>query len=693
MSPSRIVRLILVGLTIHSVMQGPALADEGWWLFNDPPRRLLMERYQFDLTDAWLDHVRLASVRFPRAGSGSFVSADGLILTNHHVVSDVLQDMSGSGHDYVRDGFLATKREQEIPCPDLEVQVLLGIEDVTDRVQEAVKSGNITAKTGKARRAAINAIEKESLGPDGRVGEVVELFHGQRYHLYRYKTYTDVRLVFAPETWVGSEFDICFLRAYEAGKPARVQHFLECCPQNPCEGELLFVSGCPGTGRRHTLVDEMVSLRDLMKKYSERYGGQIRVLEEYRALSGDDISRSEMDYREAIRGKQLAELELELLRPESKLMRRRRCREAAIRAEVEKDPQLQKAYLGAWQRLTELSAQRKQVENPHLWLEEGQAFYSRLFYFAQELVRLADESPKPDAERLDGYHEADLRTLKRWLLADLPANEALEIRMLANSLTCFEQDMGSNELVRKVLAGRQPGERAAELVHGSRLGNVVVRRALLEGGRTAIAASNDPMIALAKLVDGPSRQVRERYDDIREHIFQERLRLALAIRAVAGPDAYPDATQTLRLSFGRIINPDPGESPIFWPLTSLWQSLRDRPSIAPPQIQGPLEPRSIRVRRQLNFDTPFLFECEADISFGNSGSPVLNRQGKFIGILYRGPDETCFLTYEYDQRLSHTSAIHIASVFEVLVNVYGALELAEELGGPKEKESSVASRD
>jgi hypothetical protein len=435
----------------------------------------------------------------------------------------------------------------------------------------------------------------------------------------------------------------------------------------------------------------MLYLRDFLDWHFQRFLGRIRVLEEYRTLGGDNLSHSEMDYRMAIRGKQLSENDLKVLQPDSELMRRRKSREAAIRAAIAKDPRLQETYGGAWQRLANLLEQRKQIDRVYALLENDEAFSPRLFWFARALVRLADETAKPDADRMDGYHEARLPALKRSLLANLPVNEDLEIRTVAESLASFEKEMGgSSELVRKMLGGRRPGDRAAELVHGSRLGDIAVRRALLEGGRPAMAASNDPMIALARLVDGPSRQVRSQYEDIGEQIRQERLRVATAIRAVAGPNAYPDATDTPRLSFGRVINPDPEtlENTIFWPLTCLFWSLQDRPSIAPPQIRSPLEPRSIRVRRGLKFDTPFLFGCDVDATFGNSGSPVLNRQGKLIGVLYRA-DQATYLTHEYDQQLCRPYPIHIASVFEVLLNVYGALELAQELRGTDEKGTSL----
>ncbi len=389
-------------------------------------------------------------------------------------------------------------------------------------------------------------------------------------------------------------------------------------------------------------------------------------------------------------------------------MRQRESREAGLRAAIGKDPQLQKAYGGAWQRLEELLEKRQQVERCFSLAEEGAAFSTRLFSFARALVRLADETTKPDAERLYGYNEARLADLKRWLFAEISIDPPLEIRKLTDSLTSFEKALGGkDDLVVMVLAGKRPAERAEELVRGSRLGDAGVRRALADGGSCAVAKSNDPMIDLARLVDEPSRLVRGVFcDDIGEQIRAERFRVAAAMRAVAGPDAYPDATGTLRLSFGRITNIDLGtqecpifritnidpgtpEYPIFSTLTSLFWSLQERPPVAPAQIHSALEPRSIRVHRPLKFDTPFVFETDADGTFGNSGSPVLNRQGRQIGVLSRGPYQAMSCTYEYDQR-HHGGAIHMAGVVEVLLNVYGALELVGELTEADENPGSLA---
>jgi hypothetical protein len=538
-------------------------------------------------------------------------------------------------------------------------------------------------EASKARRAVIYAVEKESAVSPGLIGRVVPLFQGERYHLYRYKMYTDVRLVFAPEAWIARQFDICFLRAYEGGRPARVQHYLKYSGADIHEGELIFMAGCPSVTRRHLTVAEMQVLRDQQEKYSRRQARRIRVLDEHRAMGGDDLSRSETEYFHTAMGKTFSDQELRLLQPGSELLRQREIREAAIQAAVDKDPLLREAYGGAWQRLAELLERHKQVQRLYGLLEDGEAFATKLFSFARVLVRLADETGKPDAERLPSYSDARLPFLKRWLFADLPIDEGLEIRMLADSLTLFEEEADSDNVwVRKVLAGKRPGERALELVRGSQLGDVNVRRAIAEGGQRAFAALNDPMIALARLVDEPAREVHTEVDDnIGERAYQEHLRIGAAVRAVAGRDTYPDATGTLRLSFGRVTKLESRmqDNPICWTLTDLFWSLQEHSPVNKAQQPGDLAPRSERVRGRLKFDTPFLFQGDQDASYGNSGSPVLNARGELIGVLSTCMGDGQYLTFEHDWKRCRWESTHMAGIIEVLLNVYGALELVREL--------------
>jgi hypothetical protein len=493
------------------------------WLFNDLPRRLLKERLGFELTDRWLEHVQKSSVRFNSGGSGSFVSPDGLVMTNHHVGIDCLQKLSTKDRDYLKSGFHAVTRDQEVKCHDLELNILLNIEDVTDRINAAIKPGTNPAEAQKVRRAVINTIEQESFDKTGQRSDVVTLYHGGLYHLYRYKKYTDVRLVFAPEkaiAFFGGDpdnfefpryaFDVAFFRAYENDKPARIDHYLRWSKEGAGEGDLVFISGHPGRTDRLDTVAHLEFLRDrdlplrldvirrrevLLRTFSER--------SQENARRAKDELFSYQNSRKARLGI-LAGLQ------DPSVMGKKRADEKALRERVMKDAKLAESYGDAWDQVAASIEAYRPIHLEHFLLEQGAAFNSELFGIARTLVRLAEETRKPNAERLREYSEAGLESLKQQLFSEAPIYEDLEIVKLGYSLGMWMEMAGAdNELVKKAMADKSPLERATALVQGTKLKDVGVRKQLAAGGLAAVEASDDPMIQLARLVDGPARAVRK----------------------------------------------------------------------------------------------------------------------------------------------------------------------------------------
>ncbi|MBS0266628.1 MAG: S46 family peptidase, partial [Planctomycetes bacterium] len=537
-------------------------ADEGMWLFNNLPRKQLADKYKFEPTAEWLDHVMKSSVRFNSGGSGSFVSSTGLVLTNHHVGADTLHKVSTAEHDYYKEGFWAKTLQEEAKAPDLELNVLQSIEDVTERVNAAVKPGSSPGEAFAARRGVIAAIEKESLEKTGFRSDVVTLYQGGQYHLYRYKKYTDIRLVFAPEFEIAFfggdpdnfeypryDLDVCLFRAYENDKPAKIEHFLKWSAAGAAEGELVFVSGHPGRTSRLNTVAALNYLRDYQAPAMLDFLRRMEIMlqqfgqrsEENSRIAKEDLFGVQ-NSRKAYYGK-IAGLQ------DPGIMGKKAAAEKEFRAKVEADPKLKADFGTAWEKIEKAQAIRKEMAILFNVLEGGRGFTSETFGIARTLVRLAEESEKPNAERLREYGDAGRASLELQLYSDAPIYTELEIAKLTDALGFMLEKLGGdNPLAQKVLAGKSPAARASELILGSKLRDVAVRKQIAAGGKKAIAESTDPMIALAKLIDPEARVLRKKFDDeVTENERQGYAQIAKAIFQLQGTSNYPDATFTLRL--------------------------------------------------------------------------------------------------------------------------------------------------
>jgi hypothetical protein len=680
---------ILLVATMTALL--PCHADEGMWLFSHPPRKLLQQRHQFEPTQDWLDHLREAAVRFNSGGSGSFVSADGLVLTNHHVGADALQKLSSAEHNYLTDGFYARTAAEEIKCVDLELNVLKSIVDVTARVTAAVKPGMKPAEAEQARRGVMNTIEEESLEATGLRSDVVTLYRGGAYHLYRYKKYTDVRLVFAPEQAIAFfggdpdnfefpryDLDICFFRVYEEDKPARIEHYLTWSRSGAREGELVFVAGNPGRTDRENTVAHLEFMRDrtfpaglnLIRRREVLLGtfGQ-RSLENARRAQ-DELFGYENSRKARLGG--LAGLQ------DPAILGRKREEEAALRKAVSAEPKLKQAS-SAWDEVEATLRTFAEIYTEYSLYEQATAFNSELFNKARTVVRMVAETSKPNADRLREYRQSNLESLEQELYSEAPIYEDLEIVKLADSLGMLMEMAGAEDpLVQQVLDGRSPRERAAQLVMGTRLKVVTVRKQLASGGQAGLAASNDPLIALAQLVDAPARRLRKKYEeDVEEPQRQAYARLANARFALTGADTYPDATFTLRLAFGVVKGYQEQGRPI--PAMTTVGGAYEHSTAHNGQPPFNLPPTWLENKDRLKLDTPFNFVSTADIIGGNSGSPVVNRAGEFVGIIFDGNIQSLVLDFVYTDEQARAVSVHSSGILEALRNVYQAERLVAEL--------------
>ncbi|HEX4652666.1 MAG TPA: S46 family peptidase [Candidatus Udaeobacter sp.] len=677
-----------------------ASADEGMWLFNTPPLKQLKEKYQFEPTPQWLEHLQKASVRFNSGGSGSFVSANGLVITNHHVGADTLQKIGDAQHNYLRDGFYARTQAEEMKSTDLELNVLVSIEDVTARVRDAVKAGMATDQASGARNAGIAAIEKESKDKTGLRSDVVTLYQGGVYHLYRYKRYDDVRLVFAPEQQMAFfggdpdnfeypryDLDICIFRVYENGQPAKIDHFLKWNSQGPTDGELTFVSGSPGKTDRQLTLDELADTRDRYSPYVLRMFNRREVLElSYSGRSFENARKAREDLFGTQNNRKRYDGYLAgLLDPE--IWSQLKAREQKLRDLIARDSKL-KSTTAAYDRIKRAQAEIAKNAPLYNYLEQERpvtigyrgprALSGDLFKYARLLTRAIDERAKPNGERLAQFRDSARESLELELFSTEPIYDDYEILRLTDSLTDFVSQFGADDpLVQKVLAGKSPHARAVELVSGTKLKDVAVRQDLYRKDADALQAGHDLMLDLARLIDGPAREARKIYDAQDEVKKQAYTEIAKARFAIEGTGSYPDATFTLRLSYGTVrgYEQDGKQIPAFTDFAGLYQRAAEHDNKPPFDMPQ----RWTDKEADLNLATHLDFVSDADIIGGNSGSPVVNKSNEFVGIIFDGNIQSLVLDCIYTDTQARAVSVDSAAIIEALRKVYDAQPLVDEL--------------
>ena len=683
---------LILALFSLQTLNFTALADEGMWPFNNVPRAEIKKKYGFDVTDEWLRKVQLASVRFNNGGSGSFVSPNGLVLTNYHIVEDIVNDVSTPQKDLAKEGFVARTPAEEIKAPSLELNVLMSIEDVTARVNGAVKLGMSDAQAFAARRAENAAIEAESTKATGLRSDVITLYQGAQYNLYRYKKYTDVRLVFVPEfqaAFFGGDpdnfnfprfnIDMALVRVYENDQPVHPPSYFKWSTTGAKEGDLVFVTGNPGSTSRLNTIAHLQELRDtsipIILRLLER---REAMLKKYMAMGEEQTRRAENELNSIQNSLKVYRGQLAGLKDQA-LMGRKMMDEMALRQWIAANPDRQKMYSDAWEAIAKAHQSLPSYIRERRIFDQAAGFNTTTFGFARTLVRLADEGQKPNAERLPEFTDARRASLELALYSPAPIHDDFEKLKLADSLGFMVELLGADHpLVKQIMSGKMPEARANELIEGTKLKDVAFRKELAAGGKQAIESSTDPMIVLARLIDPKARELRKRFEN--EVTGVERTNYAKIARARfanEGTSVYPDATFTLRLSYGAVKGYMENGKRVT-PFTTLG-GLYDRAANFKYQFPYNLPPRWMEKKPAINLSTPFNFVSTDDIIGGNSGSPTINKNAELVGLIFDGNIQSLVGDFIYDESVNRAISVDVRAMREVLRKVFGANEIADEL--------------
>jgi hypothetical protein len=696
-----------VVLALLMLLAPPALADEGMWTVNNFPRALVKERLGVDIDDAWLAHQRLSAVRFNSGGSGSFVSDAGLVLTNHHVGADCIAKLGKTGADLYRDGFYARAAADEIKCPDLELNVLQGIEDVTAKIRAVERADASEAERARARREQIASLEKACADQHQQRCDVVTLYRGGRYDLYRYKKYTDVRLVFAPEkaiaffggdpdnfTYPRYDLDVAVFRAYEGGQAAHPEAWLRFAVEPARENDPTFTVGHPGNSERLSTSAMLQTYRDLI------YPRMLADLDRLHALltafgaAGGEAERAARKPLYSISNSRKAYGGFFDGLKDPQLLKDKGAAEARMRTGAGK-PALAAEVSAAYDAIAKAEQARRELY-PRWQALEGRtepmarAFNeitplgARLYGIARALVRSVDEQARPSAERLKDFGDAARPSLELALFSPAPIDRALDQALLQSGLERLAATLGpADPALRAALGGKTPAERAAAVMRGTKLADVAVRRRL-SASRAAQDAAKDPMIELVRALDPAARAVRKRYADEVEGPEESALgTLARAQLELSGSALAPDATFTLRVSFGRVAGYKEGERNV--PPITVLAGLFARSRKADNQPPWEIPKRWFDRKAQLKPTTPFNLVTTNDIIGGNSGSPLVNARGELIGVIFDENIHGLAHAFGYRPDAGRAVSVHASGLIEALRKVYDAGALADELTGMASK--------
>jgi hypothetical protein len=679
----------------------PGIETGKMWTFDVPPLDYWAKRYDFHPTQAWLDHVRLSAGSLGGC-SASFVSSEGLILTNHHCSRGCIDGSTRPGEDLLTNGFYARARAEERACPGMFFDDLLGITDVTDSVSSAVPAGTPADRAAGLRSAAIVGLERRCADAADIRCQVVVMYRGGQYKLYRFRRYNDLRLVFAPEgqaaffggdadnfVYPRHDLDLSILRAYVNGQPAHIEHYFRWSQNGSQNGDLVFTIGVPGTTNRINTIAYLKYLRDaLLPATLARYR---RVLAVYAAVGGTSPQRAAA-LRNTVFGiandQKRTIVYLQSLQ-DPQMMAHKSEWERDFRARVNANPEWRRLYGDAWDNVAVVRAELTQLDARNRYYSIGAyprpmagAYGSRLLNYAGLVVQAAALSAAPDSARPALFRDANRAQLERALYAGAPVDTVLEIPLLAAYLTGMKEELPATDpVLRAALAGRTPDEAARAMVQGAQILTVDQRRAVMQGGEPAVKGSADPFIALARVVEPLRAALDRRWTSLLNREVPNDERIARALLAVFGTSVAPDANSSLRISDG-VVASYPYNGTDAQPYTTFF-GLYDRSIGFGGRPPFDLPPRWQQRRDSLNLATPLDAVSTNDIIGGNSGSPVISKDGELIGLIFDGNMESLPWRFVFTEATGRAVWVDSRAIIEALRHVYDATALADEMTGKR----------
>lgn len=675
-------------------------ADEGMWLFTNAPKDQIQKEYGYTLTPDFLEHLQKSSIRFGNGGSASFVSSNGLVMTNHHVAVSTLQKLSSKSQDLVQNGFYAKTLAEELKCPDVELIVLMQITDVTETVNQSVTEKMTPTEAEAARRAIINQIEQVAAQKTGLDKcEVITLYQGGLYHLYCYKKFTDVRLVFAPENSVGFfggepdnfeypryNLDVAFFRVYENNKPYQAKHFLRWSQQGAQNGELVFVSGHPARTDRFRTIDHLSFQQDVEYPYLLNKLRRREVLLQIFSEKNADNARRVSSELFRIRNSRKNRTGILSGLQDPKLITQKFNDDEKLYNQIVEKNLIDMEKNNPWEKINTALQTWEEIYIPYDLLEKSEAFNCQTYKIARNIVRYVIEKEKPSEKRLREFQDLNLEAMKANILSVQSIEDDIEILKLTDSLGMYVEYFAENEYANgeyeglNLLANLSPKDRAVQLLKNTKVKNVAERQKLLASDLKTLNESTDPMIQLALLVEEPSRILRTVYDEqVAEPLRQAYAQIAQVRFLVNGTSVYPDATFTLRLSYGKVAGyvDDNGKTiPPWTTLQGTFDHAAEHNNVYPYNL-----PQSwLNNKSKVNLKTPINIVTTNDIIGGNSGSPLINQRGEVVGLIFDGNVQSLVSNFIYTDAQSRAVSVHSSGIKEALSSIYQATRIVDELG-------------